>query len=136
MRRSALRPIDLFEGQEGLPAEARRAKAGTTAYPAPPRTRAIALVLVRTGQARRALRWLRHLPAPQPARGDVGALPDRAQLEPHRRLDHPLAIGKCAEAAVSGGDHPLALADRSHRFLDAARDNLGGPDRKSVVEGK
>src|SRR5476649_2678693 len=31
----------------------------------------IALVLARTGQARGALRWLRHLPAPQPARCDV-----------------------------------------------------------------
>src|SRR5450759_5755562 len=52
---------------------------GTPAYPAPLTIRAAEL-------------WLRHLLAPQPRRCDIGAFADRAQLEPHRRLDHPLPI--------------------------------------------
>ena len=44
-----------------------------------------------------------------------------SQLEPHRRLDHPFAVGEGAEAAIGRGDHALAVADRAHRLLDAAR---------------
>src|SRR5690349_9917975 len=63
----------------------------------------------------------RALLSPQSRRGDVGALAQRLELEPHRRLDHPFAIGEGAEAAIGGGNHALALADRGDRFLDAAR---------------
>src|SRR5712691_5700443 len=56
--------------------------------------------------------------APQPPRGDVGALANRFELKPYRRLDHPFALGEGAEAAIGRGDHALAVADGRNRLLD------------------
>ncbi len=53
-----------------------------------------------------------HSSSPTAGRGDVGAFADGAQLEPHRRLDHPFAVGEGAKAAIGRGDHALALAHR------------------------
>ncbi len=68
---------------------------------------------------------LRHLLAPQPRRGDVGALADRSQLEPDRRFDHPFAVRESAESAIGRRDHAFALADRRDRVLDAACHDFG-----------
>ena len=51
---------------------------------------------------------------PQPRRGDIGAVADRLELEPHHRLDHPFAPGEGAEAAIGRGDDALTIADRRH----------------------
>ena len=47
---------------------------------------------------RRTLR--RALASPQPRRRDIRTLPQRFELQPHRRLDHPFAVGEGAEAAI------------------------------------
>src|SRR6185437_4657231 len=65
-----------------------------------------------------AERWLSDLLSPQPCRRNVGAFADRAQLEPHRRLDHPFSIRERAESAIGAGDDALALADRGDRVFD------------------
>src|SRR5581483_8832566 len=69
-------------------------------------------------------RCLSHLLPPQPRRGDVGALAQRAQLQPHHRLYYPFAIGEGAEAAVRRGDDAFAIADDRDGLLDAPRHNL------------
>ena len=44
-----------------------------------------------------------------------------AEFQPHSRLDHPFAIGEGAEAAIGRRDDTLAVANRTHGFLNASR---------------
>src|SRR5919204_6254775 len=62
---------------------------------------------------------------PQPPRGEVGALAQRAQLRPHDALLDQLRARERAEAAVDARDDARAIADRLGGGHDAIRDRLG-----------
>src|SRR5581483_7933128 len=64
------------------------------------------------------------LPAPQLARGDVGALAAGLELGPYHVVGDQLVAGEGAEAAVARGDDPAAVADGIDRLADAVGDDL------------
>ena len=66
----------------------------------------------------------RALAPPQPCRGNIGAVADRLELEPHHRFDYPFAARESAETAISRGDDALAVADGGHRLFDPPRHHL------------
>src|ERR1700733_2553462 len=71
-----------------------------------------------------ALMLRRRLAPPQPRRGDIGAVADRLELEPHRGLDNPFTAGEGAETAIGRGDHALAVTDDRHRLFDPVCDDF------------
>src|SRR5437773_1860333 len=61
---------------------------------------------------------------PQPARGEVGPLAQRAELRPRHALLDQLRARECAEATVDAGDDAAAIADRLDDGHDAVRHDL------------
>src|SRR5207249_3579021 len=61
---------------------------------------------------------------PQPSRGEVGALAQRAEFRPHHALFDQLRAREGAEAAVDPGHDARAIADRLDGGHDAIRDHL------------
>src|SRR5664280_3409516 len=129
MRRSALRPLAFGEGQEEGPAKRGR----TTAYPAPPRIRAMTLALARyLSKPGTRLRWLREIfvgdiPINRRQRAQIGdrdalvdgvhGLPDQAEFH-HRAMGGDEArIG----GAAAGGEFRRAAGN----FLDRLGYQLG-----------
>ncbi len=71
--------------------------------------------------------------SPEMSGSDVGALAQGLEFQPDRWLNHILAIGEGAEAAIRAGDDALAVADDGHRFFQAPRDNLWVLDDVAVA---
>src|SRR5215510_13252069 len=61
---------------------------------------------------------------PQPLRGEIGTLAQRAQLRPHDALLDELRARERAEAAVDAGDDAGAVTNRLRGRHDAVRDHL------------
>src|ERR1019366_4226212 len=125
MRRSALRPLALCEGQEEGPAKRGR----TTAYPAPPRIRAMTLALARyLSKPGTRLRWLREIfvddiPINRRQRAQIGdrdALVDGVHGLPDQAEFHHRAMGG-DEARIGGA----AAGGQLRRAAGDFRDRLG-----------
>src|ERR1700755_2536975 len=67
---------------------------------------------------------LRHLLAPEPLRRKVSALAHGPELRPDDAGGDPFAPREGAKPAIRRSDDPLAVADRSHSLLDAARNHF------------
>src|SRR5881409_376667 len=69
---------------------------------------------------------------PQPPRGEVGALAQRAQLRPDDALLDQLRARERTEAAVDAGDDARAIADRFDGGHDAVSHDLRMLDDESI----